>query len=86
MSLHTISQESTWSQRIAASALARYDMGQSRWHYKHGLLFKGIYHLWQQTGNGRYWQNMVAYVDHYVTESGEIRTYRQDEYNIDLIF
>ncbi len=77
--------EPSWSQRIAASALARYDMDQSRWHYKHGLLFKGIYHLWQMTGNGRYWQTLQAYVDQFVTPSGEIRTYREDEYNIDQI-
>jgi unsaturated rhamnogalacturonyl hydrolase len=74
-----------WSQRIAASVLARYDMGQSRWHYKHGLLFKGVYELWQQTGNGRYLQNIAAYVDHHVSDSGKIKTYRPDEYNIDNI-
>lgn len=74
-----------WSQRIAASALARYDMAQSRWHYKHGLLFQGIYNLWRQTGNGRYWQHLVDYVDHYVTDSGEIKSYREEEYNIDQI-
>lgn len=77
--------ELPWSQRIAASALARYDMTQSRWHYKHGLLFKGVYDLWQQTGNGRYWQALVDYVDHFVGDNGEIATYRQDEYNIDNI-
>jgi unsaturated rhamnogalacturonyl hydrolase len=77
--------ELPWSQRIAASALARYDMSQSRWHYKHGLLFKGVYDLWQKTGDGRYLQNVATYVDHYVTADGNIRTYQQDEYNIDQI-
>jgi unsaturated rhamnogalacturonyl hydrolase len=77
--------ESSWSQRIAAATLTRYDMAQSRWHYKHGLLFKGIYHLWQKTGNGRYWQSLQAYVDQFVSPNGEIRTYREDEYNIDQI-
>jgi unsaturated rhamnogalacturonyl hydrolase len=77
--------ESPWSQRIAASALTRYDMAQSRWHYKHGLLFQGVYHLWQKTGNGRYWQSLQAYVDRFVTPNGEIQTYREDEYNIDQI-
>jgi unsaturated rhamnogalacturonyl hydrolase len=80
--LHT---ETPWSQRIAASALARYNMSHSRWHYKHGLLFKGMVDLWQKTGNGRYWQSMRAYVDQFVTADGEIRTYREDEYNIDQI-
>ncbi|MFO7682134.1 MAG: glycoside hydrolase family 88 protein [Chloroflexota bacterium] len=77
--------ESPWSQRIADSALARYDMAQSRWHYKHGLLFKGVYHVWQKTGNGRYWQSLLAYGDQFITANGDIRTYRQDEYNIDQI-
>lgn len=77
--------ESPWSQRIAASALARYGMAQSHWHYKHGLLFKGIYDLWRKTGNGRYWQSLLAYGEQFITPDGEIRTYREDEYNIDQI-
>lgn len=85
ISPRTNQTESAWSQRIAASALARYDMAESRWHYKHGLLFKGVYHLWEETGNGRYWQNMAEYVDYYITDEGQIRTYRGDEYNIDQI-
>ncbi|MAT99745.1 MAG: glycosyl hydrolase family 88 [Anaerolineaceae bacterium] len=84
-SLTTPLTELPWSQRIAAAALTRYDMAQSRWHYKHGLLFTGVYHLWQKTGNGRYWQALQAYVDHFVTANGEIQTYREDEYNIDQI-
>ncbi|MBK8905817.1 MAG: glycoside hydrolase family 88 protein [Anaerolineaceae bacterium] len=80
-----LTESPPWSQRIAASALTRYDMAQSRWHYKHGLLFKGVYHLWQKTGNGRYWQNLRDYVDHFVTPSGKIQTYREDTYNIDDI-
>jgi unsaturated rhamnogalacturonyl hydrolase len=79
------STELPWSQRIAASALARYDMAHSRWHYKHGLLFQGVYHLWLRTGNGRYWQQLAGYVDHYVTDNGEIKSYREAEYNIDQI-
>ena len=85
MNLTATPTESPWSQRIAASALARYDMARSRWHYKHGLLFTGVYHLWQQTGNGRYWQHLADYVNHHVTHSGEIKAYRDDEYNIDQI-
>ena len=77
--------ELPWSQRIAASALARYDMDQSRWNYKYGLLYKGVYDLWQQTGNGRFWQNVADYIDNFITDEGQIRTYRGDEFNIDQI-
>lgn len=74
-----------WSRRIASSALAHYDMSDSRWHYKHALLFQGVYNLWQATGDERYWNDLATYVDAYVTADGDIRTYREDEYNIDQI-
>lgn len=74
-----------WSVRIATSALSRYELPSARWHYTDGLLFKGIYHLWQRTNEERYWQNLVAYVDMFVTASGRIKSYTVDEYNIDQI-
>ncbi|MCL4264695.1 MAG: glycoside hydrolase family 88 protein [Anaerolineae bacterium] len=81
----TTSSSIPWSQRIANSALSRYDLAQSQWHYKHGLLFKGVHHLWQQTGDGRYGDNVAAYVDNFVQADGRIRTYTLAEYNIDQI-
>jgi unsaturated rhamnogalacturonyl hydrolase len=74
-----------WSVRIAASALSRYSLAEGQWHYKDGLLFKGIHRLWQKTGVARYWQSLAAYVDRYVDASGAIATYSPDEYNIDQI-
>jgi unsaturated rhamnogalacturonyl hydrolase len=74
-----------WSLRMAASALNRYSLAEGRWHYKDGLLFKAIYHLWQQTGDSRYWQSLAAYVDRYVDASGAIATYSLEEYNLDQI-
>ena len=76
---------SPWSLKIATSALSRYSLTKGRWHYKDGLLFKGIYQLWQQTGDSRYWQSLAAYVDRYVTAPGTIDTYALEEYNIDQI-
>jgi unsaturated rhamnogalacturonyl hydrolase len=74
-----------WSQRMAVSALNRYSIAKGQWHYKDGLLFKGIWHVWLQTHQPRYWQSLEAYIDHYVTASGDIKTYSLDEYNIDQI-
>lgn len=74
-----------WSSRIALSALSRYPFSEARWHYTDGLLFKGIFQLWQLTGDDRYWQNLVSYVDCFVDDSGQISSYRPDEYNIDQI-
>ncbi|MCL4294820.1 MAG: glycoside hydrolase family 88 protein [Anaerolineae bacterium] len=90
MQYHALSQPADaasipWSQRMATSALNRYSLAEGRWHYKDGLLFKGIYRLWQQTGDSRYWQSLAAYVDRYVDTSGVIATYSLGEYNIDQI-
>jgi unsaturated rhamnogalacturonyl hydrolase len=74
-----------WSQRIAVSALNRYSITNGQWSYQEGLLFKGIWHLSLKTNDPRYWQKLAAYVDHYVTASGDIKTYSMEEYNIDLI-
>jgi unsaturated rhamnogalacturonyl hydrolase len=74
-----------WSLRIAASALSRYPVTSSHWHYKYGLLYKGIFHLWQQTGAPRFWDSLKSYIDHYITPAGEIKTYSVGEYNIDQI-
>jgi len=74
-----------WSVRIATSALSRYSLSKGQWHYKDGLLFKGIYHLWRQTGDSHYWQSLAAYVNRYVNPSGAIDTYSLEEYSIDQI-
>lgn len=74
-----------WSVRMAVSALKRYSLSEGQWHYKDGLLFKGIYQLWQQTGDNYYWRILAAYMDRYVTSSGGIDTYSLEEYNIDQI-
>ncbi len=62
----------TWGQKMAVSALNRHTHTKERWHYTDGLLFKGIWHIWEQTRDHRYWDRLAGYVDHFVTENGEI--------------
>jgi len=75
----------TWAQRMATSAIKRYSPATSRWHYKDGLLYKGIWHVWLQTNQPHFWHSIAAYVDRYVTASGDIKTYQLEEYNLDQI-
>jgi unsaturated rhamnogalacturonyl hydrolase len=70
---------------MAASALDRYALAESHWHYKDGLLFKGILHLWLQTGEQQYLDQLTAYIDRHVDASGELVSYTLDEYNLDQI-
>jgi unsaturated rhamnogalacturonyl hydrolase len=74
-----------WPLRITTSALSRYSLKKSCWHYTDGLLFKGVYQLFQQTGDKRYWKRYAEYVNHHVTEDGAIKAYSKEEYNIDQI-
>lgn len=75
----------TWAQRMALSALNRYATTKKHWHYTDGLLFNGIWHLWQQTKDARYWDSLTEYVNHFVTPAGKIKTYTVEEFNIDQI-
>jgi unsaturated rhamnogalacturonyl hydrolase len=77
--------DTPWSNRVAASALQRYSLAESKWHYKDGMLFKGILHLWERTEDKAYWDYLLAYVNHYITPSGQIKTYTLEEYNMDQI-
>lgn len=81
----TKTSNTPWSLRMAASALSRYPLPAGQWHYKDGLLFTAMHRLWRQTGDEQYWQTLKAYVDSWVDESGAIRSYRVDEYNLDQI-
>lgn len=74
-----------WSLRMAASALSRYNLAEARWHYTDGLLLKGVFQLWQMTGDDHYWQKVAAYGDRFVNADGEIMTYSLEEFNIDQI-
>jgi unsaturated rhamnogalacturonyl hydrolase len=74
-----------WSVRMADSAITRYSFDQAQWHYEHGLLLKSIEQVWRATGAVKYWHFIQDTIDLFVDETGGIRTYRADEYNLDQI-
>lgn len=57
----------------------------ARWTYDQGVILKGIEGLWLHTGDGRYFQYMQKCMDFFVNDKGEIRTYKQQDYNIDNV-
>lgn len=74
-----------WSVRMARSMLESYPMENWRWHYEHGLLVRAIAEVYAAYGDPRLEGFDQQWVDYFVDESGEIRTYQMDEYNLDLI-
>jgi len=81
-----------WSVRMADSEMKRNPepwmidfRNTPKWEYTQGLVLKAILQVWQKTGDEKYFRYVRAYYDQFVDDSGNILTYRLDEYNIDRI-
>jgi len=75
----------TWSVRMAESTLQRYSLNDVLWHYEHGLQVLAIQKVAEVTGEAQYKGFVLDWIDQFVQADGDIRTYRADEYNLDLI-
>ena len=75
----------TWSVRMVESTLQRYTLSDASWNYDHGLQVIAIQKVGEATGESRYLHFVSDWIDHFVQPDGSIRTYRMDEYNVDLI-
>jgi unsaturated rhamnogalacturonyl hydrolase len=82
-----------WSGRIAEAFLARhpgavtYDTGSpnQKWNYEQGLMLQALERMYRHTGEERYIDFVRKNLEQYVGSDGTIRTYRQDDYNLDNI-
>lgn len=74
-----------WSLRMSESVMRRNPAVSERWDYTAGLVLLGI----ERVGQARDDQRLLGYVqqnmDRFVQPDGSIRTYRQDEFNLDQI-
>ena len=69
----------TWKDSFAL------DGKPAKWTYDMGVILKGFENIWMTTGNVNYFYYIQKQVDFFVNNDGSIKTYRQDEYNIDNI-
>jgi unsaturated rhamnogalacturonyl hydrolase len=70
---------------MADSILRRYPVSSMQWRYEDGFLVKAIEQVAQKSGEPRYWQAVVEYVDRFVEPDGSIGTYCLDDYNLDQV-
>lgn len=56
-----------------------------QWTYDMGVVLEGIVEVWRNTGDKRYFDYVQGWMDQFVTEDGDIRNYRPEEYNIDHV-
>jgi unsaturated rhamnogalacturonyl hydrolase len=78
------------SQRMAEAFIAAHpdsivvgERKSARWDYEQGLMLKALERVWQRTGDAKYFTYIKHDLDHYIGKDGSIRTYKQDEYNLD---
>ena len=57
----------------------------AKWTYDMGVVLKGMEGLWLNTGDAKYFHYIQQHIDFYVAEDGTIKTYKQDEFNLDNI-
>jgi len=75
----------TWSVRMVESTLQRYTQKDFSWNYDHGLQVLAIQKAGEATGEERYLKFVADWIDHFIQPDGTIRTYRPEEYNVDLV-
>ncbi|MDR0486786.1 MAG: glycoside hydrolase family 88 protein [Treponema sp.] len=73
------------SERMARSVMNRYVPEQMQWHYEHGLVLQSIFLLGRKTGQEEFCRYVKEMYDTKITPEGEIRTYREGEFNLDQI-
>ena len=74
-----------WSIQGAETLLQRHPSLTHRWHYEPGVALLAIQRVWEQTNDSRYFEYIQRNMDEFIDESGNIRTYTLEEYNLDQI-
>jgi len=59
------------------------DNKPAKWTYDQGVILKGVEGAWNNTGDGNYFRYIQHAMDFYIDKGGNIKTYKQDEFNID---
>ncbi|MCZ4243326.1 glycoside hydrolase family 88/105 protein [Pedobacter punctiformis] len=56
-----------------------------KWTYDMGVVLEGAASVWRNTGDGDYFKYIQASMDAYVDKAGNIKNYKQEDYNIDNV-
>ncbi len=72
-------------EKYVAEYLNEYEPYKGKWCYEDGCLLQGAMLLYKVTNEKRYLDFILAYLNEFIGENGEIKGYSKDEYNIDNI-
>lgn len=74
-----------WSARMVESSLQRYTSEKFSWNYSHGLMVMAIQKAGEMLDEPKYLRFVLEWINSFVQADGTIRTYRAEEYNVDLV-
>jgi unsaturated rhamnogalacturonyl hydrolase len=83
--MNTSAQKNLAEQMTATVMNVWKDSFSSKWSYDQGVMLKGIEGVWNRTGDGKYFRYIQRSMDFYVDNDGNIKNYKQDEFNIDNV-
>lgn len=74
-----------WAAQMSDSVMKRTPELKHKWEYDNGVIFKGMELVYELTQDRKYLDYIRTNMDFFIEESGGIRGYRVDEYNIDHV-
>jgi unsaturated rhamnogalacturonyl hydrolase len=81
-----------WSERMALSIIKRHpqayqidDQKEPKWDYVHGLVLKSFEKLYDKTKDRKYYDYIKNYADATIDSVGNVKSYKFDNYNIDMV-
>lgn len=80
-----VDPDAPWSERMVQSVMEREPELMDEWDYEQGVVLKGVYELYERTGDERYWDYVESNLDRFIRSDGSIATYEMDDYNVDQI-
>ncbi|WZL89595.1 glycoside hydrolase family 88 protein [Salinimicrobium sp. 3283s] len=87
-----VKEEHKYSTWMADSEIKRNPEGwtldfneKPKWEYTHGLIMTSMEKLYKVTGDEKYLNYIKNFAEFMVNEEGEIKTYKQSDYNIDRV-
>ncbi len=75
-----------WSVKMADCVVSGTpSLNYERWAYDNGVVMRGLLKIWEKTGDKKYFDVCLDYMEKFIYDNGMIKDYRPYEYNIDLI-
>ncbi len=89
---NTIPTNIKWSDRMALSIMKRHPQAfqidektEPKWDYVHGLVLVSFEKLNKKTNDSRYYDYIKNYADATIDANGEVKSYKFENYNIDMV-